>query len=232
MNLLIWIAIGIFVLLVLGMIVFFITIRQAAEHESQEPNGATWSAPPAPQVPDLAADVVYEARRLMDDGKKNDAIKLVRAASDMDLKTASQYVEALGDVSGNTAFAARAATSSAHTSSPGGALPPEVVQEVQAMMMQGNKILAIKKVREFTGLGLKEAKDYVDALPPLGHMPQMPVSGYEVTPKIDTVEMDAAVRELLAQRKKIEAVKLVREMTGWGLKEAKMHVDALQRQGF
>ena len=36
--------------------------------------------------------------------------------------------------------------------------------EVSALLAGGNKIEAIKRVRELTGLGLKEAKDYVDRL--------------------------------------------------------------------
>lgn len=40
---------------------------------------------------------------------------------------------------------------------------------------------------------------------------------------------DAAVAELVARGNKIGAIKLVRERTGWGLKEAKDYVDALER---
>ena len=36
------------------------------------------------------------------------------------------------------------------------------------------------------------------------------------------------VRDLLHRRKKIHAVKLMREATGWGLKEAKEYVDQLE----
>ncbi len=36
--------------------------------------------------------------------------------------------------------------------------------EVRALLAGGNKIAAIKRVRELTGMGLKEAKDYVEAL--------------------------------------------------------------------
>ena len=35
---------------------------------------------------------------------------------------------------------------------------------IRALMDGGNKIAAIKRVRELTGVGLKEAKDYVDSL--------------------------------------------------------------------
>ena len=37
--------------------------------------------------------------------------------------------------------------------------------EVSALLASGNKIAAIKRLRELTGLGLKEAKDYVEAMP-------------------------------------------------------------------
>ncbi|HEU5097444.1 MAG TPA: ribosomal protein L7/L12 [Roseiflexaceae bacterium] len=35
---------------------------------------------------------------------------------------------------------------------------------MHALAAQGNKIEAIKRYRELTGVGLKEAKDYVDRL--------------------------------------------------------------------
>ncbi len=49
----------------------------------------------------------------------------------------------------------------------GPAAPPAAsawMSEVQALVAQGNKIQAIKVYRENTGLGLKEAKDAVEAL--------------------------------------------------------------------
>jgi ribosomal protein L7/L12 len=42
----------------------------------------------------------------------------------------------------------------------GGGVPPDVV----ALAAAGKKIHAIKRYREITGVGLKEAKDVVDAL--------------------------------------------------------------------
>jgi ribosomal protein L7/L12 len=40
----------------------------------------------------------------------------------------------------------------------------EIDETVRALVADGRQIEAIKLVREHTGLGLKEAKDYVDAL--------------------------------------------------------------------
>ena len=39
--------------------------------------------------------------------------------------------------------------------------------QIQVLVAQGKKIQAIELVREQTGWGLKQAKDYVDALEPL-----------------------------------------------------------------
>jgi ribosomal protein L7/L12 len=45
-------------------------------------------------------------------------------------------------------------------------MPPEVLEPraVREALLAGNKILAIKFYREFYGVGLKEAKDAVDAM--------------------------------------------------------------------
>ncbi|OMF15479.1 hypothetical protein BK131_11465 [Paenibacillus amylolyticus] len=49
----------------------------------------------------------------------------------------------------------------AHTSQPA---PTDLDQELIALIQQGKKIMAIKRLREARGLSLKEAKDYVDSL--------------------------------------------------------------------
>jgi hypothetical protein len=43
-------------------------------------------------------------------------------------------------------------------------IPPDIVAELRAMIANGQKIHAIKRVRELTGCGLAEAKDWVDRL--------------------------------------------------------------------
>ncbi|WP_145321811.1 ribosomal protein L7/L12 [Paenibacillus xylanexedens] len=42
--------------------------------------------------------------------------------------------------------------------------PSDLDQELLALIQQGKKIMAIKRLREARGLSLKEAKDYVDSL--------------------------------------------------------------------
>jgi len=98
---------------------------------------------------------------------------------------------------------------------------------VRKLAAEGNKIEAIKAVREHTGLGLKEAKDYVEAIPnvvPLANF----VQPQAAVDKADGEAMRQEAIALKAQNKAIEAIKLVRERTGLGLKEAKDYVDALQ----
>lgn len=87
---------------------------------------------------------------------------------------------------------------------------------------EGKKIEAIKLVRERTGLGLKEAKDYVEAIPNV-----VPLSQH-VQSQIGSESLQQEAIALKAQNKAIEAIKLVRERTGLGLKEAKHYVDALE----
>ncbi|MDQ5851582.1 MAG: ribosomal protein L7/L12 [Chloroflexota bacterium] len=41
---------------------------------------------------------------------------------------------------------------------------PDVEREVRAILVDGRKIEAIRRVRLLTGMGLKEAKDYVESL--------------------------------------------------------------------
>ncbi len=45
-------------------------------------------------------------------------------------------------------------------------LTDEQIEKISASLSRGSKIEAIKLYREFTGQGLKEAKDFVEALAP------------------------------------------------------------------
>jgi ribosomal protein L7/L12 len=101
---------------------------------------------------------------------------------------------------------------------------------IYQLVHEGKKIDAIKLVREQTDLSLKEAKDAVEAIA-RGEMPKLkPRSG--VTPREAAgVDLDE-INELLLQDKKIEAIKLYREQTGLGLKEAKDAIEAIEATGW
>ena len=81
----------------------------------------------------------------------------------------SELVKAFEERYGVTAAApvAVAAAPAAGGDGAGAAAAPEEQTEFDAVLTEvgANKILVIKAVRELTGLGLKEAKDLVDAAP-------------------------------------------------------------------
>ena len=88
-------------------------------------------------------------------------------------------------------------------------------------LSRGDKIEAIKIVREATGLGLKEAKDaverYVEGDSPFpSRAPSSP----------DSNAMPLAAVSALQNGKLIVAIRIVREARGIGLKDAKDAVEA------
>jgi ribosomal protein L7/L12 len=104
------------------------------------------------------------------------------------------------------------------------------VDHIRQLVQDGKKIDAIKFVREQTGLGLKEAKDAVEAIE-RGESPDLkPVAAAATTHGVSGVDL-GAIDELLRQGQKIEAIKLYREQTGVGLKEAKDAVEAIEATG-
>jgi ribosomal protein L7/L12 len=107
----------------------------------------------------------------------------------------------------------------------GGRLPAGELAEVLNLIKRGQKIEAIKHYHERTGVGLKEAKDAVDAIERGQEPPQaaMARAMHHVPPGVDLVQ----IQDLLRKRQKIEAIKAYREASGLGLKEAKDAVEAI-----
>jgi ribosomal protein L7/L12 len=96
-------------------------------------------------------------------------------------------------------------------------------QEVLQALARGQQIEAIRLLREASGLGLKDAKDAVDA-----HLRGESVMLPSADVVTDTAPQD--VIEALRRGNKIDAVRRMRAHTGLGLKEAKERVDVLQAQ--
>lgn len=94
-------------------------------------------------------------------------------------------------------------------------LLPETRERVDELIGEGRLIPAIKLVREATGLGLKDAKEYVDGL-------KGEVLARRVPP-----EVHAKVRAMIAGGKVKPAVALVRVETELGRQAAKDYVDAV-----
>lgn len=93
----------------------------------------------------------------------------------------------------------------------------ELNAEIRRLLSEGRKIEAIRRYREQTGADLAAAKAAVEAL----QRDEPPAPPAEDSP--DAAEIVA----LLQGGKKIEAIKLYRQRTGVGLKEAKDAVEAL-----
>ena len=100
---------------------------------------------------------------------------------------------------------------------PSGPLPANVLDAVR----RGNTIEAIKLLRD-TGLGLKEAKEAIDEY--------VRGNAVSVVPAPSVGPLPPAVVEALQRGNKVEAIKLLRDATGLGLKEAKDWVDASQQE--
>src|ERR687894_523256 len=85
----------------------------------------------------------------------------------MTLLEASQLVKELEETFGVSAAAAAVAAPAAAAAGGGDAAPAEEKTEFDVILQAagGNKINVIKVVREITALGLKEAKDLVEAAP-------------------------------------------------------------------
>ncbi len=93
--------------------------------------------------------------------------QILEAIDTMTVLELSELVKAFEDRYGVTAAAPVAAAAPAAGDGGGAAAAVEEQTEFDALLTEvgPNKILVIKAVRELTGLGLKEAKDLVDAAP-------------------------------------------------------------------
>jgi ribosomal protein L7/L12 len=93
----------------------------------------------------------------------------------------------------------------------------ELRRDVEAVLQSAGKIAAIKLYRERTATGLAEAKSAVEAIERQSPAPPPPMAG----------DLEQRVLALLQGGKKIEAIRIYREQTGVGLKEAKDAVEML-----
>jgi ribosomal protein L7/L12 len=101
------------------------------------------------------ADAPQQIAELIRQGKKSEAIKLLRDTTGLGLREAKEEIERISsELAGQQPLPLHAMDSGMH----------EVSQEVLALAHEGKKIEAIKLLREQTGLGLKESKEKVDAL--------------------------------------------------------------------
>jgi len=114
-------------------------------------------------MPDPSPEDITRVRIALQEGNKILAIKIYREVTGLGLAEAKDAIENF-ERNPETAQFARSAPAAM------GPVPPGVHEA----LMAGNKIEAIKRYREATGVGLKEAKDAVDQI--VRHQPGLPAS--------------------------------------------------------
>jgi len=129
----------------------------------------------ASAVSGLTPQVVAEIDRLIGAGHKINAIKLFRDATGVGLKEAKDRVEhwSISTTAPHAAALSNATaayssiTPTTHTpASVRGSLPASVVSEIDRLVVGDQRIVAIKVLREHSGLGLKQTKELIDAWAP------------------------------------------------------------------
>ncbi len=115
-------------------------------------------------------------------------------------------------------------------------------RNVVELLRSGRKIEAIKRYRQQTGVGLKEAKEAVERMGVemvspgryAGLKEGYPLGSDELrdsfggSNQYSSPSLDDELRELVGRGQKINAIKRYREVTGVGLKEAKDVVDKIE----
>lgn len=101
-------------------------------------------------------------------------------------------------------------------------------REIRDLISQGETIQAIKCYREATGAGLAHAKSAIEYFARTGSFEDAAFAAETVSS--DSPQCVGEVLRLMRLKQKIEAVKLYREQTGCGLKEAKEAVEHIARE--
>jgi ribosomal protein L7/L12 len=202
----------------IGLVVLRRSWGGSLDRTPMPPQQSAGGGLPNHPIVNVSDHTVREVQSLVARGNKIQAIKLLRDLTGMGLKEAKDYVESLPP--------GAALDVPPHVEARQQAISEQGLAEVRALMARGNKIEAIKRCRELTGLGLKEAKDFVESLPPGGPI-DLPFNVAPALPRQVSPQELAEVRALVARGNKIQAIKRYRELTGLGLKEAKDYVDTL-----
>jgi ribosomal protein L7/L12 len=97
-------------------------------------------------------------------------------------------------------------------------LPPTVVEALES----GNKVEAIKRLRGITGLGLKEAKDWIESYERGGEpAPASPFDSPSEGDRNKPIDLSEEALHALQRGDVVPAIKDIRRSTGVGLAEAK-----------
>lgn len=95
---------------------------------------------------------------------------------------------------------------------------PEAKQQALVLLANDQKVAAVKIIKDHSGCGLKDAKDYVDSL-----------EGGIQEPIANLPNLDAELLAILRNGNKLNAIKHYKDATGLGLAESKDYVEKLLR---
>ncbi len=142
-------------------------------------------------------------------GQQIEAIKLYREQTGCSLREAKDAVEAFE----------RGETASLTFVSPPPPDAQSIIAQIEAWVQRGNKINAIKAYREYTGVGLKMAKDVIDAIG------RGDATGWQA--QLAAFDLEH-VRQLIREGRKSDAVSYYQQQLGLALGDARAIVDALE----
>jgi ribosomal protein L7/L12 len=104
----------------------------------------------------------------------------------------------------------------------------ELLDDVRKLADCGRTIDAIKRYREITGLGLKEAKDAIDRYASGGPLEAAESPAARSAALDPSMPADAEIKRMLEAGRKFEAVKLLRARSGLDLATAKDIADRME----
>lgn len=105
-----------------------------------------------------------------------------------------------------------------------------ILTSVQELIQRNEIISAIKLVKDKTGLSLKESKDIVENISKFPFTKTFDNKASLFKDEISENNIGEELSTLLHQNKKLEAIKLVIDNTGIGLRDAKNFVESIQKK--
>lgn len=183
----------------------------------------------------LSPRIRNEIAMLLSQHKPIEAIKYYREATGARLQDAADAIKRMLSEE-DIEDAADAPELSLAFATPGDREITAVIrEEIVSLLEEGQKIEAIKRVREVTNLGLKEAKDAVEEMERgLGHAPAPAAPGVPAAPQApapdadpDPNDYEEQVAELLRAGNRGEAVRYYMAATGEPEARAKKAVDRI-----
>ncbi|MGB0384602.1 MAG: hypothetical protein ACPGWR_07240 [Ardenticatenaceae bacterium] len=167
----------------------------------------------APKAPNQGME--NRVRFLLNQGKKAEAVQILFEKTTMKRRVAAEYVELL------------ALLNSLHRESDTLEITvsPAVERQARLRILQGDKVEAIKFVYQNSPLRLRDAKQYVETLALTLSLRDL-LNGSSIN-DLSQEQMDHIARQLMSKERKFDAIKLVHQATGMGLRDAKEYVEAL-----